>query len=68
MSEAAIPKPPIAPSQQNLSTSHSANRTGGRIARRFQKLAETKELGLVAYVTAGDPTLEASEKIILAAA
>jgi len=40
----------------------------GRIARRFAALAERSELGLVAYLTAGDPTLEASEKIILAAA
>lgn len=40
----------------------------GRIARRFHKLAEASELGLVAYITAGDPTLAASEKIVLAAA
>jgi len=40
----------------------------GRIARRFQKLADAGELGLVAYVTAGDPSLDASEKIVLAAA
>jgi tryptophan synthase alpha chain len=39
-----------------------------RIARRFRELAEVGELGLVAYVTAGDPSLAASEKIILAAA
>lgn len=39
-----------------------------RIARQFRKLAEVGELGLVAYVTAGDPSLAASEKIILAAA
>jgi tryptophan synthase alpha chain len=39
-----------------------------RIARRFEELARTGELGLVAYLTAGDPTLAASEKIILAAA
>ena len=40
----------------------------GRIARRFEELAERGELGLVAYLTAGDPTLAASEAIILAAA
>jgi len=40
----------------------------GRITRRFQRLADRGELGLVAYVTAGDPSLEGSEKIILAAA
>ena len=43
-------------------------RPAGRIARQFRKLAEAGELGLVAYVTAGDPSLEASEKIVLAAA
>jgi tryptophan synthase alpha chain len=31
-------------------------------------LAETGEMGLVAYITAGDPSLAASEKIVLAAA
>jgi tryptophan synthase alpha chain len=40
----------------------------GRIALRFAELAKARELGLVAYLTAGDPTLETSEKIILAAA
>lgn len=40
----------------------------GRIAQRFAALAKARELGLVAYLTAGDPALEASEKVILAAA
>jgi tryptophan synthase alpha chain len=40
----------------------------GRIVRRFRALAEAGELGLVAYITAGDPSLAASEKIVLAAA
>ena len=40
----------------------------GRIARRFRELADASELGLVAYVTAGDPSLAATEKIVLAAA
>lgn len=40
----------------------------GRIEQRFSALAERSELGLVAYLTAGDPTLAASEEIILAAA
>jgi len=39
-----------------------------RIARRFRGLADAGELGIVAYVTAGDPSLDASEKIVLAAA
>jgi tryptophan synthase alpha chain len=41
---------------------------GGRIARKFRALADAGELGLVAYITAGDPSLEASETIVLAAA
>ena len=40
----------------------------GRIARRFAELRRRGELGLVAYLTAGDPTLEATEEIVLAAA
>ncbi len=40
----------------------------GAIARRFRELTERGELGLIAYLTAGDPTLEASEEIVLAAA
>ena len=40
----------------------------GRIARRFRELAGAGELGLIAYITAGDPTIEASEKVVLAAA
>jgi tryptophan synthase alpha chain len=40
----------------------------GRIPKRFAALAERSELGIVAYMTAGDPTLGASEQIILSAA
>jgi len=40
----------------------------GRISRRFRELSGAGELGIVAYITAGDPSLEASEKIILAVA
>src|SRR6202050_2596327 len=61
MSDAAIPTP--ASGAQTL-----AGKTGGRIGRRFRELAEAGELGLVAYITAGDPSLDASEKIVLAAA
>jgi tryptophan synthase alpha chain len=43
-------------------------RAAGRIERRFRALAESGELGLIAYITAGDPSLQASEKIALAAA
>jgi len=47
-------------------TAISAERVG-RIARRFRELADASELGLVAYITAGDPSLAATEKIVLAA-
>ncbi|MGH9737759.1 MAG: tryptophan synthase subunit alpha [Candidatus Acidiferrales bacterium] len=40
----------------------------GRVARRFSELSGRGELGLVAYVTAGDPSLDATEQIVLAAA
>lgn len=56
MSEDAIPAaPPV-------------TKPSGRIAKRFRELSEAGELGLVAYITAGDPSLDASEKIVLAAA
>ncbi len=38
-----------------------------RIGRRFAELRPAGELGLVAYLTAGDPSLEASREIVLAA-
>jgi tryptophan synthase alpha chain len=61
MSEPAI-------SNSAASGSISAPRGHGRIARRFRELADASELGLVAYVTAGDPSLAATEKIVRAAA
>jgi tryptophan synthase alpha chain len=42
--------------------------TNGRISKRFRELSEAGELGIVAYITAGDPSLDASEKIVRAAA
>jgi tryptophan synthase alpha chain len=42
--------------------------TSSRITKRFSMLREAGELGLVAYITAGDPSLEASERIALALA
>jgi tryptophan synthase alpha chain len=42
--------------------------TESRIATRFRDLAARGEMGLVAYITAGDPSLAASETIALAAA
>ena len=64
MSETAIPK-------STAATQPAAPPSGqlpGRIARRFRELSELGELGLVAYITAGDPSLEASEMIVLRAA
>jgi tryptophan synthase alpha chain len=42
--------------------------TATRIARRFEELRREGELGLVAYVTAGDPSLDATARIVLALA
>jgi tryptophan synthase alpha chain len=39
-----------------------------RISRRFAELREASELGIVAYITAGDPTLDATHKFVLALA
>ena len=39
-----------------------------RITRRFDDLRRAGDLGLVAYLTAGDPTLEATERLVAALA
>src|SRR5713101_3538304 len=39
-----------------------------RISRRFAELRRTGEMGLVAYITAGDPSLEATEQFVVALA
>ncbi len=39
-----------------------------RISRRFASLRESGELGIVAYITAGDPSLAATHKFVLALA
>jgi len=39
-----------------------------RIAKRFAALRESGELGIVAYITAGDPSLDATQKFVLALA
>ena len=65
MSDAAAPKssaPPQAPAPA------AGPQPAGRIARRFRELAQAGDLGLIAYLTAGDPSLEGTEKIVLAAA
>jgi tryptophan synthase alpha chain len=55
-------------SEPAASQSAVGTQRAGRIARRFRELADASELGLVAYITAGDPSLAATEKIVLAAA
>ena len=37
-----------------------------RISRRFAALRESGELGIVAYITAGDPSLDATLEFVLA--
>jgi tryptophan synthase alpha chain len=63
MSEPAISKP---------ASAHSPGRPSklpeGRISHRFRELSAAGELGIVAYITAGDPSFDASEKIVRAAA
>lgn len=54
--------------QKHTPIAAPAASSAGRIARRFSELAKSGQLGLVAYITAGDPSLDASEKIVLAAA
>ena len=39
-----------------------------RISKRFAELRDAGELGIVAYITAGDPTLDATRKYVLALA
>jgi tryptophan synthase alpha chain len=39
-----------------------------RISKRFAELARAGELGLIAYITAGDPSLDATRQIVLSAA
>src|SRR5262249_34801760 len=47
-------------------TSLTPNST--RISRRFAELRERGELGIVAYITAGDPSLDATLRFVLALA
>jgi tryptophan synthase alpha chain len=64
MPDAATPKPSASPTLG----SGSAQLPAGRIARRFEALSKSDEIALVGYVTAGDPSLDATEQIVLAAA
>jgi tryptophan synthase alpha chain len=47
---------------------HSATANATRISKRFAALRESGELGVVAYITAGDPSLDATLKFALALA
>jgi tryptophan synthase alpha chain len=49
-------------------TSAAVPQAQTRIGRRFAELRRSGELGLVAYITAGDPSLAATREIVLAAA
>jgi tryptophan synthase alpha chain len=51
-----------------ISTVPSTAAQATRIARRFAELSRAGELGLIAYITAGDPSLDATRQIVLAAA
>src|SRR4051812_7359050 len=55
------------PPLMNTSATPAAPSTT-RIARRFAELRQHKEMGLVAFITAGDPSLAATEKFVLALA
>ena len=64
MSETAAPKS----SSAARAAAQPTGKSSSKIAQRFRELSDARELGLVAYVTAGDPSLEASVEIVLAAA
>src|SRR5258708_13551865 len=46
----------------------SASQNSTRISKRFAELRAAGELGIVAYITAGDPSLDATHKFVLALA
>jgi tryptophan synthase alpha chain len=68
MSDAAIPKRTASARTTSQGPAKSGERPPTRITRRFRELADSGEMGLVTYITAGDPSLDATEKIVLAAA
>src|ERR1700679_1529673 len=68
MSEASIPAVPVQMKTNLPADAKPLAPRSGRIARRFQELTNARQLGLVAYITAGDPSLDATEQIVLAAA
>jgi tryptophan synthase alpha chain len=47
---------------------NSASAVASRISRRFALLRESGEMGIVAYITAGDPSFDATRKFVIAMA
>jgi len=47
---------------------NSAPSNSTRISRRFSELRKAGELGIIAYITAGDPSLDATHRFVLALA
>src|SRR6202158_2008366 len=46
----------------------AANPNPTRISKRFAELRASGELGIVAFITAGDPSLDATQRFVLALA
>ena len=46
----------------------AANPNSTRISKRFAELRASGELGIIAYITAGDPSLDATHRFVLALA
>ena len=46
----------------------AASPTSTRISKRFADLRASSELGIIAYITAGDPSLDATLKFVIALA
>ena len=44
----------------------SSPNSATRISKRFAQLRAAGEVGIVAYITAGDPSLDATHKFVLA--
>src|SRR5271169_6403242 len=47
---------------------NAAKRNPTRISKRFAELRDSGELGIIAYITAGDPSLDATHRFVLALA
>jgi tryptophan synthase alpha chain len=62
------PAPKLSGPSHEIEGTSSAAKSRGRISRKFRALADAGELGLIAYITAGDPSLDASARIVRAAA